>query len=635
MASEMDYVMEAIQTQIDDVSAFIHSFGMNPELYFPDIGVGENEAEAYAVPYLQQYLAGLQIFASMFNTNGAKVWGHLMAEMQAGKTGVVCVVIRLLLKNIKQIGIRPENVFLITGMSDNSWREQTRLRVPASFRSNVQHSGDLKRVHKKLNEMRKEGYLKNCMVIIDESHIAAKVINRPSKEIFNTMCNLCPTDQWESNNVRVLTISATDPAAILAMLGQEHLTECFRLVTTSAYQSVESLYNEGRLIETFKVKDDASLQLLLETLFEYFGTEPLYHIVRPQNAKNQWIRSALPRLFRTFFQTECDVIPWDSTSPRPLKPESDASSSLSNDDRYINDINTLLVNAPVRPTFIIIKDMFNASKTLDDTHVGVMYERCAEKDDTTLQRLLGRECGYGKSKRTIVFTSVRTTVMNYIEYWKDMNTRNITMAEAQKLAGRMSGVIANEKNGTAVLGVGAGRAVPIGDVPSDNSPKLDRASKYEITEPFPSRESAKARIDSIKANGAVSYYTLTGSANSSMGYTISYRGNNIQIHLYETHEQFKALDIYSGVNESIMCRIMPVMYHDVVQWVCIYLKSAVRAMPIIDTSVSATAAVSRKGKPPVASAVVRKGKPPVASAKASATVVVRKGKPPVAPRVAM
>lgn len=626
MASEM----EAIQTQIDGISELIRSFGMNPELYFPDIGVGENEAEAYTNPYLPQYLAGLQIFASMFNPNGAKVWGHLMAEMQAGKTGVVCVVIRLLLKNIKQIGIRPENVFLITGMSDNSWREQTRVRVPAGFRNNVQHSGDLKRVHKKLNEMRKEGNLKNCMVFIDESHIAASVKNRPSKEIYETMCNLCPTDQWEQNNVRVLTISATDPAAILAMVRQEHLTEWFRLVTTSAYQSVENLYNEGRLIETFKVKDDAGLQMLLEILFGHFGTEPLYHILRPQNKKNGWIQSALPRLFRTLFDTDCDVIPWDSTSPRPLKPESD-ESSLSNDDRYISDINTLLVNAPVRPTFIIIKDMFNASKTLDDTHVGVMYERCAEKDDTTLQRLLGRGCGHGKSKRTIIFTSVETSVMNYIEYWRDMNIPNITQAEAQMLQGRMSGVIASEKNGTTGLGVGAGRAVPIGDVPSDNSPKPVRVSKYEITELFRSKEAAKAYIDSIKTNGNSTYYTLQGNANSSMGYTISVRGNT-QIYLYETPEQFKALDIYYGLNETIMCRIMPVMYHDELHWVGIYLKSAVHvsaipSMPISDVSAnaSATAAVSRKGKPPVASVL----------AVASVPAVVRKGKPPVASRVAM
>ncbi len=627
---------EAIRTQIDSVSALIRSFGMNPELYFPDIGVGENEAEAYAEPYLPQYLAGLQIFAAMFNPNGSKVWGHLMAEMQAGKTGVVCVVIRLLLKNIKHIGIRPENVFLITGMSDNSWRKQTRVRVPAGFRDNVQHSGDLKRVHKKLNELRKEGYLKNCMVIIDESHIAAKVINRPSKEIFNTMCNLCPSDQWEANNVRVLTISATDPAAILAMLGQEHLTELFRLVTTSGYQSVESLYNEGRLIETFKVKDDASLQLLLETLFEYFGTEPLYHILRPQNAKNPWIRSALPRLFRTLFQTECDVIPWDSTSPRPLKSDSDASSSMSSDDLYITDINTLLVNAPVRPTFIIIKDMFNASKTLDDTHVGVMYERCAEKDDTTLQRLLGRACGHGKSKRTIIFTSVRTSVMNYIEYWRDMNTRNITMAEAQKLAGRMSGVIASEKNGNAGLGVGAGRAVPIGVLPTDNSPKPNKASKYEITELFRSKEAAKAYINSIKTKGNTASYGLEGNANSSTGYTITVRDrHNVPIYLYETPEQFKALDIYGGVSEAIIGRIMPVLYQNVLHWIGIYLKSAVN-LPVTPSSDTSATAVSRKGKPPVAG----KGKPPVAPVQPVASVVqaapvVRKGKPPVASRIAM
>jgi len=131
---------------IADMEASIGSMGLIPELYVPDIGVGEDEAEAYKAPFPAQLLAALQIFARMFCGAAKKAWAHLAAEMQAGKTGVVCAVLRLILRNIKTLQIRPDRVFLITGMSDNAWTKQTRERVPEPFRKNVHHNGNLKQV---------------------------------------------------------------------------------------------------------------------------------------------------------------------------------------------------------------------------------------------------------------------------------------------------------------------------------------------------------------------------------------------------------------------------------------------------------------------------------------------------------
>jgi hypothetical protein len=63
--------------------------------------------------------------------------------------------------------------------------------------------------------------------------------------------------------------------------------------------------------------------------------------------------------------------------------------------------------------------MFHAAKTLEDEHVGILFDRIGSKDDTNLQSLLGRACGYGKSKRTYIFTS-QQTVVNYISCWKEL-----------------------------------------------------------------------------------------------------------------------------------------------------------------------------------------------------------------------
>ena len=447
-------ISDSISRDIADISASIISMGLSPELYVPDLGVGEDEAEAYENPFLPQLLAALQIFARLFCGTAKKAWAHLAAEMQAGKTGVVCGVLRLILRNIKTFGIRPERVFLITGMNDNAWTKQTRERVPEQFRKNVHHNGNLKQVKEKLIRLAKGEYLKNCLVVLDESHFASSYDNRPAKEVFETLHSLCPIELWAERNVRLVTISATDPALTIGIADQRHIARDIRLQTTAAYQSVESLEKAGRLIDTFALKDDVSLRRYIDILDKKFGTEPLYHILRPQRTKNAWVQETLKTLCPS-----ASVIAWDSSTSSKHPSSSDGSSTAS-----IEDINEILQVRPTKITFIVIKDMFYASKTLCDKHVGALYDRCGGKDDTNLQSLLGRACGYGKSKRTIVFTSL-ATVSNYLKFWRDIATSApIQGTDAKALSGKMAGVVASETG----LEVASSRAMPV--VKKDDAP---------------------------------------------------------------------------------------------------------------------------------------------------------------------
>ena len=63
--------------------------------------------------------------------------------------------------------------------------------------------------------------------------------------------------------------------------------------------------------------------------------------------------------------------------------------------------------------------MLYAAKTLDDKYCGVLYDRVAGAHHTGLQSLLGRACGYGKSKRTVVYTDMET-VDTYNDYWSSL-----------------------------------------------------------------------------------------------------------------------------------------------------------------------------------------------------------------------
>jgi len=430
---------------LSDAELQIHAAGFRTELFIPQFGWEAADEEASEDPYAPQLLAAYQIFILFFVVRDRKkAWVHLGAEMQAGKTGVLAGLIRIILSNYNMLKIRPSNIFVITGMSDTAWKKQTKNRLIADVRAGVEHNGrgGLNRVAEELRKIHsRTGELRDILVIVDESHIAAADSNGPNSIVFLTIQNLCPRDKWSENNIRVLTISATDPAKVLDIsTAAVNDSSVVRLQTTSEYQSVETLMTEGRIIPVQgDIHSESALVNLRDIIFHKYNDEPLYHILRPKATNYKKTMDALTREF-----PGSTIIPWDSNSKSPT---SSASSTVSEPD-----INDILLEAPIRITFIILKNMFYAAKTLEDKYVGILYDRIGGKDDTNLQSLLGRTCGYFKSKRTYVFTS-RQTVSNYINCWKELcSKKGFPPAAADipkaKLNNKMSRVRAHTHRGS-------------------------------------------------------------------------------------------------------------------------------------------------------------------------------------------
>jgi len=399
---------------LSDAAMQIDAAGFTTKLWEPPFGWAHEDEKAAEDPYPPQLLAAYQIFILFFVIRDSKkAWVHLGAEMQAGKTGVLAGLIRLILSNYPTLQIRPSNIFVITGMSDTAWKKQTNERLIAEVRPNVEHNstGALARVAAEIHKIHsRTGELRNILIIVDESHIAAADENGPNSIVFRTVKGLCPRDKWAENNIHILTISATDPAKVLDIsTAAVNDSAVVRLQTTPDYQSVETLMAEGRIIPIQSdIHTEWALENLRDIIFHEYDNEPLYHILRPKATNYKKTIDALAREF-----PGCTIIPWDSAS----KGSSSAGggSSVASE----SDINDILLEAPIRTTFIILKNMLYAAKTLKDPYVGVLYDRVGGKDDTNLQSLLGRACGYFKSKRTYVFTS-QQTVDNYISCWKEL-----------------------------------------------------------------------------------------------------------------------------------------------------------------------------------------------------------------------
>jgi hypothetical protein len=433
-------------TIIADAEASFTCANYKTELWMPDF---EDEIDA---PFQPQILAAYQIFLKMFGES-KKLWIHLAAEMQAGKTGVVTTLIRLMLNvhNRHRLNGHPDRIFVATGMNDNAWIKQTRERLPEKIRKNVYHNGSLQRLEARLRALRGEGNLKNVLVVLDESHIASKGANKPAKHIFSVLQELCPIEQWAENNIRIMTISATDPATVIDIAEFREYADSVVLHTTEEYQSVEKLKNAARISDTFPINSLESCRKLTDKIRMTFADEPLYHFIRPgpkDHSKMQgWLETLVPG---------CNVLYIDS---KENKRRADDTSTISSD---MLDVNDILETAPERHTFIVLKNMFYASKTLNDTHVGAFYDRVSAQDATNLQSLLGRACGYGKSTRTIVITSMQT-VENYLKIWRDLKPREPLTFDTpvRRLDGKMPCVKATAAAGGAKLESTATHANPL------------------------------------------------------------------------------------------------------------------------------------------------------------------------------
>jgi hypothetical protein len=482
--------MENIDAKISDAQMTIQVSGFKTELWTPSFGWDYDESEAAATPFPLQVLAAFNVFGWMFCAAVKRPWVHLAAEMQAGKTGVLGCMIRLVLANYAMLSMKPADLFVLTGMKDNAWRLQTRKRLPKAVLEGVQHNDGLAKVAAALRLKNEKEPLRNVLIILDESHLASSYTNRPAKLIFDELLRMCPVEQWAERNIRVLTISATDPAKILS-IGTTEGAQLVRLHTSNLYQSVESLKQAGRIHETEDLITPEAVARFKSFIDVKYKGVPLFHIIRPRQRK----AAETMRLLEAAFPG-CIIVPWDAE----MKSSSDTSTVSS-----MVDINERLSEAPPVITFIVLKNMLYASKTLDDTHVGVLHDRVGAKDDTNLQSLLGRACGYGKSTRTHIFTSGQT-VTNYIKTWRDLSDA-VSEQKPKDLKDKMPSINVQSVAGGAKLSVSpsaptpftssGAAAVTLASEPKKEKEKLNEDHYESEWSPlFPSLDAMKAWVAS-------------------------------------------------------------------------------------------------------------------------------------------
>jgi hypothetical protein len=93
------------------------------------------------------------------------------------------------------------NIFFITGMSNKSWETDMKDKIPACFKNNVYHHGQLQKLNSKLKN------IKNAILIIDEIDNGDKEQQKLHKLLEDN--NLLDITYIQENNIRFVFVSAT------------------------------------------------------------------------------------------------------------------------------------------------------------------------------------------------------------------------------------------------------------------------------------------------------------------------------------------------------------------------------------------------------------------------------------------
>jgi hypothetical protein len=311
----------------------------------------------------------------------------LLALPQVGKTGVMAYVAYLMTTTIDdEIIIRPENVYIISGMNEVEWRDQTKKSFPDALNVHVYTRSDFSKITT-LDS------LENALIIIDECHIAAEEKQQLSSTLEG--CGLNTPEALDDRNVRILQVSAT-PAHTLfnaeRIWGDDHAI--VRLQSSPKYIGFKQFLEAGRIVDTASTTPKERIERMQTDINKF--DSPKYHVIRPSRGDNTLLTTMI---------TENGWILKTHTS------------------KTREDTDYLFGTKPSQHTIIMIKGFWRAGKRLDDKYIGVMYEGPSLIPDVNViaQSLAGRACGNDKqvpSEQSPLIYCDKKSLQDYIKWYE-------------------------------------------------------------------------------------------------------------------------------------------------------------------------------------------------------------------------
>lgn len=334
----------------------------------------------------------------------------VLAMPQTGKTGCMLAIIELLL--LMETNVKPENIFVITGLSDNEWVAQTRGRLPLPD-YNVIHRGQFNRSKHLFQN------LENAVIFIDECQIATK--QKMSIDKLLQGIGLKDVQYLKDNNINIIEFSAT-PNTTLDDIEYWKFSKKHVMNPGDGYKGHSALIRDCRLYQAHDlyIDDDPPAGLCDEEKFALLRKiepamnemrrikyvmdkydSPKNHIIRlPSGSKGSTVLKRLHRVFSDdkYIVMNCFI----------------EKDPLSDVQRLLSELSKI----PKKNTILAIKESARCAVTFPNKHhIGICYERVPTsvvQDDVIVQGLSGRACGYDVHDGMVVFTNVKS-IKRYVE----------------------------------------------------------------------------------------------------------------------------------------------------------------------------------------------------------------------------
>jgi hypothetical protein len=289
------------------------------------------------------------------------------------------------------------NIFFITAMSNISWEDDMKDKIPSCFKENVYHHGKLQRLKTKLKN------IKNAIIINDEIDSGDKEDQK--LHLILKESGILDMTYMEENNIRFVFVSATmiNELRELYKWGEKHYTHYMTIPYN--YIGHKEFLERGIIKEYYPINNDETAEKWVqEDILQNYRLDYRIHIVRSDETNKDFIFNACIRNNIDFKNhTSDDRIGYDE---------------LSN---IFNNISNHLV--------IAVKGFYRRANLIPNEwkmKIGATHERYVKKYDTNVQvqGLPGRMSGYWKQEilnghKTGPHRTSIDAINEYEEFYKD------------------------------------------------------------------------------------------------------------------------------------------------------------------------------------------------------------------------
>jgi hypothetical protein len=247
-------------------ASYLDAVKLNEELFAED-----NPKATKEYIFENQILDAYNII-DMFYKNRDLLAVSITKRTKVGMDGLMIYIAYLYCTHIENdFIIDYKNVRFLTGMSNKSWEDDFKNKVPKCFENNIFHHGQLK--NSKLND------LKNSLIIIDEIDTGDRTGQVLHKELKKN--NILDNNYLKENNIKLILVSATmaDELSELKIWGNLH--QNYKMTIPNNYIGHNDFIQLG-IIKQFKKIDSitSAEDWINEDIINNYKTDYRVHLIR-------------------------------------------------------------------------------------------------------------------------------------------------------------------------------------------------------------------------------------------------------------------------------------------------------------------------------------------------------------------